>query len=107
MKRKPGFMATSKPKFPLVVIPIYLLAVVACIFLAFDYAGAINFGWTVALIGLTLPWSLVSIVFAWALIHGAGLGFFTFMYLAFAGLNSFIFYRRYSLSRRKSNGAQE
>jgi len=78
------------------------LAVVVCIFLAFDFAGDINLAWTFALIGLTLPWSLVSIPFGWALIHGAGLGFFTFMYLAFAGLNSFIFYRLYSSFPRKS-----
>ena len=97
------FMDKSAPKLPLVAIAIYLLAVVACIFLAFDFAGATNFNWTLVLIGLTLPWSLVSIVFAWGLLHGAGLEFFAFMYLAFAGLNSFIFYRLYSLSRRKSS----
>jgi hypothetical protein len=95
-------MNTTAPKLPLVAIAIYLLAVVVCIFLAFDFAGAINFNWTLALIVLTLPWSLVSIVFAWALIHGAGLGLFAFIYLAFAGLNSFIFYRLYSSLRRKS-----
>jgi len=98
-------MAVSAPKFPLVVIAIYLLAVVVCIFLAFDFAGAINLKWELALIGLTLPWSLASIVFAWALIHGAGLEFFAFMYLAFAGLNAFIFYRLYSAFRRKREEA--
>jgi len=94
MKRKPGyalnggdvyllitFMKTSAPKFPLVAIAIYLLAVVVCISLAFDFAGATNPDWTLVLIGLTLPWSLVSIIFAWGLLHGAGLEFFTFLYL--------------------------
>jgi hypothetical protein len=95
-------MDTSRPKFPLAVIAIYLLAVVVCVSFAFDPAGAINLNWTIALIGLTLPWSLISIPFAWALIHGAGLGFFTIMYLAFACLNSYIFYRIYSSFRRKS-----
>ena len=93
-------------KLPLILIGIYLLAVVVCIFLAFDFDGAINFEWTLALIGLTLPWSLISIVFTWALIHGAGLGFFSFMYLVFAGLNSFIIYRLYSSLRRNSKHSQ-
>jgi len=65
-------MKDSSPKLPLVIIAIYLIAVIACIFLAFDFAGAINLNWTLVLIGLTLPWSLVSIVFVWSLIHGAG-----------------------------------
>jgi hypothetical protein len=96
-------METSKPKNPVIAIAIYLIAVVVCIFLAFDFDGRIDTAWTLVLIGLTLPWSLISIVFAWALIHGAGLEVFTFMYLVFAGLNSLIFYWLYSLRRRKSN----
>jgi hypothetical protein len=98
-------MEAAKPKLPFVVIAIYLLAVVVCVFLAFDFAGAINFNWTLVLIALTLPWSIVSVIFAWALIHGAGLEFFTFMYLIFAGLNSFIFYRLYSSFHRRSKKA--
>lgn len=99
-------MKTRDSKFPLIVIAIYLLAVVICVFLAFDFEGAIDTSWTLALIVLTLPWSLVSILFAWALIHGAGIEFFTFMYLAFAGLNSIIFYWLYSLSQRRHGEAQ-
>jgi hypothetical protein len=99
-------MKTLRPKLPLAAMAVYLLAVGACIFLAFDFDGAINTNWTIVLIGITLPWSLISIVFAWALIHGAGLGFFTFMYLAFASLNAYMFYRLYSLSRRKSKNIQ-
>jgi hypothetical protein len=95
-------MEASKPKLPFIVMAIYLLAVIVCIFLAFEFAGAINFNWTLVLIALTLPWSIVSVIFAWALIHGAGLEFFTFMYLLFAGLNSVIFYKLYSLFRRRS-----
>jgi hypothetical protein len=37
--------------------------------MAFDFKGAINTTWTLVLILLTLPWSLVSIIFAWALIQ--------------------------------------
>ena len=95
-------MNTLKPKIPIIIIAIYLLMVIACILLAFNFAGDINPGWTLLLIGLTLPWSLISILFTWALIHGAGLEFFTFMYLVFAGLNSLIFYWFCSLVRRNS-----
>ena len=100
------FMDTSRSKFPLIAIAIYLLAVVVCIFLAFDFDGNTNPLWTLVLIALTLPWSLISIVFAWALLHGAALEFFTFMYLAFAGLNSYIFYWLYSRSGRNSKKTQ-
>ena len=93
-------MVGSKPKLPFVVIAVYLLAVVICVFLAFDFAGRINTNWTLVLIALTLPWSLVSVIYAWALIHGAGLEFFTLMYLVFAGLNSLIFYKLYSYFHR-------
>jgi len=74
--------------FPLV----YLILVVVCILMAFDYKGSLNSDWWLALCALTLPWSLVSIIFMWALYHGAGLGFFTVMYLAFAIINAFLIY---------------
>ena len=85
-------------------IAIYMLAVVVCIFLAFDFEGAIDTLWTGVLILLTLPWSLVSILFAWALIHGAGLEFFAIIYLLFASINSLIFYWLCSLPRKKEVG---
>ncbi len=66
---------------------IYLIIVIYFIFLAFNFKGSINSEWTIGLFLLTLPWSMVSIVFAWALIHGAGLGFFAVMYFVFACLN--------------------
>jgi hypothetical protein len=74
-------------KLQITISLIYFFAVVACIPLAFDFDGAIDTTWTFVLILLTLPFSLVSILFAWSLIHGAGLEFFTFMYLLFAGIN--------------------
>jgi hypothetical protein len=94
-----------RTRFPIVLTALYLVVVFACIPLAFDFAGAINFNWTLVLIGLTLPWSLVSVLFAWSLIHGAGLEFFTVMYVLFAGLNATILYyicfafRRYYQNR--------
>jgi hypothetical protein len=99
-------MEASKPKWPLVIIALYLLAVIVCILLAFDFAGAINLNWTLVLIALTLPWSILSIPFAWSLIHGAGLDFFTFMYLLFAGINSLVFYKIYGLRRRRSESVK-
>lgn len=71
---------------------IYLTLVIICVFLAFDYKGSLNIEWWLILFALTLPWSLISIIFMWALIHGAGLGFFTVMYLAFALSNAFLIY---------------
>ena len=79
-----------KSNFPVIIPVLYLAVVFGCIFLAFDFAGAINASWTLLLIGLTLPCSLVSISFAWPLIHGAGLEEFALMYIAFASLNAFI-----------------
>ena len=100
-------MRSLSGRFPFVVIIVYLGAVVFCISRAFDFAGAINIDWTLVLIGLTLPWSLVTIVFTWSLIHGAGLEFFTVMYLVFAGANSWIFYWLYSAYRKRSMKAKE
>lgn len=74
--------------FPL----IYLILVIICILLAFDYDGRLNVGWWLALFTVTLPWSFVSIIFMWALIHGAGLGFFTVVYLLFALTNCSLIY---------------
>ena len=96
-------LKTPRSKTALIIITVYLSAVVTCIVLAFDFIGRIEFEWTLVLIGLTLPWSLVSVVFAWALIHGAGLEFFTFMYLCFAGINSGIFYKMFTRDRSKSD----
>ena len=83
-------MKFLKVRFPIILTLLYVAAVLVCIPLAFDFKGAIDTTWTLVLIVLTLPWSIVSIFFAWSLIHGAGLGFLTFMYLAFACINAFI-----------------
>jgi hypothetical protein len=93
-------MMIPKLKIPLAVIAIYMLSVGLCIIKAFDFAGAINTNWTLALIVMTLPWSIISILFAWALIHGAGLEFFALLYLSFAGINAAIFYRLCLVAQR-------
>jgi len=65
----------------------YALVVFVLILLAFDFDGRIQPVWTLAVIGATLPWSLISILFVWALIHGAGLDVFAVVSLAFGALN--------------------
>src|SRR5688572_6926872 len=65
----------------------YSLVVLVLVLLAFDFDGRIRLGWTGVLIIATLPWSVVSIFFAWALIHGAGLEFYSFVYLTFGAIN--------------------
>ena len=84
-------MTRSKVLFILPLV--YLLAVIVSIVLAFDYSGSIDSDWVLVLLGLTLPWSIVSVFFVWSLIHGAGLEFFTVMFLVFAGINTFILFR--------------
>ncbi|MDX2044332.1 MAG: hypothetical protein SF097_24195 [Acidobacteriota bacterium] len=78
-----------KARIPISIV--YFLLVLICVLLAFDFDGAIDPTWTLVLIAVTLPGSLVSILFAWSLIHGAGLEFFAFVYLASAGFNIFVF----------------
>lgn len=78
-----------------IVIPaVYLLIVLICLLIAFDFDGRIRSdeAWLAAA-ALTLPWSLVSVIFLWALMHGAGLEFFTVMYMLFAFINAYILYR--------------
>lgn len=96
-------------KLPGIITILYALAVCICIPLAFDFEGFIDATWTLVLVGLTLPWSLIAILFSWALIHGAGLGFFTIMFLVFAGLNSFLIYRLcvYIWKKRAGAGAEK
>jgi hypothetical protein len=83
----------------------YFVAVLILIFLAFDFDGDVRLVWLLLLLALTLPWSVVSLLFAWALMHGAGLGMFAVMYAAFASINAFIVrylwsaFRRYYLNR--------
>src|SRR5829696_1059776 len=77
------------------LIPLlYLIVVLICLLIAFDFQGSMrsSTAWLVA-VGLTLPWSIVSVLFMWALFHGAGLEFFTVIYMAFALINAYLFHR--------------
>ena len=92
-------------RLPAIVTTHYCLIVLACISLAFDYAGAVDVLWLVGLMALTLPWSLVSLWFAWELLHGAGLWLFTLMYLVFAGVNAVILYHVTAALGGRTKGA--
>ena len=81
-----------KPSLRIFFIFSYIIGVSVCIWNAFDFEGAVNVDWTFALIAITLPWSIISIIFLWGLMHGAGLEFFAVLFLIFAGLNSLGFY---------------
>ena len=78
----------------IVISVVYILIVLICLLIAFDYDGRMrsDAAWLVAVV-LTLPLSLVSIIFMWALFHGAGLEFFTVMYLSFAAVNAYALHR--------------
>ena len=91
--RSASFMKTLGSLLLYIIPVIYLIAVIVCIGLGFDYSGRIDSDWVLVLMGLTLPWSIVSVLFIWALIHGAGLEFFTVMYLLFAVINAVILNR--------------
>ena len=69
---------------------VYLAAVIFC---AVRVLGYDDTEWLLILVALTLPWSLVSVVFIWSLIHGASLGLFWFIYLGAGATNAFLFYR--------------
>ena len=77
------------------VVPVlYVAVVLCCLLIAFDFDGQLRSSgaWLVA-VALTLPWSMVSVLFMWALFHGAGLEFFTLMYLLFALVNGYFINR--------------
>lgn len=62
------------------------------IFLAFDFEGRTNStAWEVLAI-LTLPWSIVSVLFLWAISHGSGLESFAIMYGVFGLVNARLIY---------------
>ena len=71
-------------------ILIYVVAVVVCTVRVLGYSDS---DWLLILIVLTLPWSLLSVVFIWSLIHGASLVLFWAIYLGGGALNAFIFHR--------------
>jgi quercetin dioxygenase-like cupin family protein len=82
-------MRMAKPMLATAILA-YCAAVVLCAVRVLGYGDN---DWLLPLIALTLPWSLVSVVFLWSLIHGASPGFFGLLYLAGGAANAFLLYR--------------
>jgi hypothetical protein len=82
-------MSMAKPVFATITL-VYGAAVVFCAIRVLGYSDS---DWLLILIALTLPWSLLSVLFIWSLIHGAMLGFFWLLYLGGGAANAFLFYR--------------
>jgi len=69
---------------------LYAATVLLCTILVVGYGEGDFMG---ALIALTLPWSLISVVFIWSLIHGASLWLFWLIYLGGGAANVYLFHR--------------
>ena len=79
-------------KWSFIAAAIYFVCVLIAIICAFDFEGRTNMqAWGVLTL-LTLPWSIVSVLFIWEILHGAGLEVFAVMYGAFGLLNAWLLY---------------
>ncbi len=70
-----------------VLAVVYLAIVIALIFAAFDFRGAVHPIPLLVLVAMTLPFSVLSYIGIWALIHGADIGCFSIFYLTCAAVN--------------------
>ena len=71
-------------------LALYGATVLLCTILVVGYGDGDFMG---ALVALTLPWGLISIVFMWSLIHGASLWLFWLIYLGGGAINIFLLHR--------------
>ena len=94
-------MSTSKPGLHVILPTVYAVAVIICLSLAFDFDGRVNGTWTLILFWLTLPWSVVMMVFAWPIFHGARLESFAVLFLGLGGLNAYLM-NRLTLALRRA-----
>ena len=65
----------------------------AVLFCTVRVVGYTDGDWLLVLVALTLPWSVISLVFIWSLIHGASLWFFWLVFLTGGAGNAFLVYR--------------
>jgi hypothetical protein len=86
-------------KICLVTIAVYMTAVIICIFQGFNFEGSIEGGWIAVLLIITFPWSMITIPFMWALIHGAGLELYAVIYVFFAIINSYLIYKMFAFKK--------
>ncbi|HEY7242049.1 MAG TPA: hypothetical protein VH600_22965 [Burkholderiales bacterium] len=71
-------------------LALYVAAVLLCTILVVGYRDVDFLG---ALVGLTLPWSLITVVFIRSLIRGASLWLFWLVYLGGGAANVFLLHR--------------
>jgi len=94
-------------KWSFLASSLYFVSVVVMIFLSFDFDGRTNTtGWEILAL-LTLPWSIVSILFMWAISHGAGLEFFALMYGIFGLVNAWLLYLLFCTLTFKASPTKE
>ena len=79
----------ARPGFAIALL-IYAAAVLFCTVRVVGYADG---DWLLVLVALTLPWSVISLVFIWSLIHGASLWLFWLVFLGGGAANAFLAYR--------------
>jgi hypothetical protein len=87
-------VGTSIPSAARPGLAIAVLAYGAAVF--FCAIRAVGYGdgdCLMALLALTLPWSLISVPFLWSWGHGASLWFFWLVYLGGGAANAFLIYR--------------
>ena len=80
------------PVLRLIPSAVYLILVGLCIYLAFDFDGKTDGLFWLILLLMTYPWSIVTLFFSWALMHGAGLEIFSMLYFLCGLLNSYLIY---------------
>jgi hypothetical protein len=68
----------------------YMAAVILC---TVSVAGYDNSDWLLVLLALTLPWSVVAVIFVWSLIHGASPVLFWLVFLGGGMANALLSYR--------------
>ena len=98
-------MTESEAKVTATKTLVYLLLIlVACTILSLNISGTVDIVLVIILFFLTFPWSLVTILFLWALLHEAGLGILSYLYFLFAIINVILFLVwRYFIQRKITN----
>jgi hypothetical protein len=68
----------------------YATVVLVLSVLAFGISDGINGGWLLVLIAATLPWSVISVLFAWPLAHGTVPPELVLLFVVFGGVNGYM-----------------
>jgi hypothetical protein len=81
---------TDREKIIATMAGVYVLAVLILLVLGFGIDSEVSGLCFLMVIVMTLPWSIVSVLFLWSLAHGAGLGGFSSLYLLFGVINGYL-----------------